>query len=255
MSDPSANFEPTLPLDEPELMRASGFQRYLEELKREQQGDPSLTRLSQLNPSLMQDLMRFEQDGRRTEVLEVLAACIRHARPLALYLQCNDHVIPLTVFPLQRLAHCPMPMSDFLSQHLAQMQVLRVEPAVLRPPGDTEAALVGEPHLYHPLAPVAWELAIRGAREQLLPEIGGVAAYRIAAGSNLRDVPMPGVVRAAVHRLQRRSSTLRDIAAWAGFTRGRAMRLLNGLYLQGSLIVSRTHPTASNDSWFGITRF
>lgn len=248
------NFEHTLPLDEPELMRVSGFQRYLDELTREQ-GDASLTRLSQLNPSLMQDLMRFEQDGRQAEVLEVMAACIRHARPLAIFLQSNDHVIPLTMFPLERLAHCPLPMIEFLSQHLAQLVVLRVEPAVLRPPGDAEAALVGEPHLYHALGPVTWELAVRGSREQLLPEIAGVAAYRIAAGTSLREIPMPGVVRAAVHRLHRRSATIREISDWAGFNRGRAMRLLNALYLQGALIVSRTHPTASNDSWFGITRF
>jgi hypothetical protein len=32
------------------------------------------------------------------------------------------------------------------------------------------------------------------------------------------------------------------------------MRLLNALYLQGGLIVSRTHPVATNDSWFGSSR-
>ena len=46
------NFESTLPLGEPELMRVSAFQRYLNELKREG-ADESLTRLSSLNPSLM----------------------------------------------------------------------------------------------------------------------------------------------------------------------------------------------------------
>ncbi len=249
------NHEQSLPLDEPDLMRASGFQRYLDELTHEQ-GDVTLTRLSQLSPSLMQDLLRFENNGRQTELLEVLAACLRHAQTLTIFLQSNDHVVPLSIFPQERLAHCPMPMPMFMSNALAQLVVLRVEPAVLRPPGDPKAAFIGEPHLYHPLGPVSWELAVRGSREQLLPEISGVAAYRICAGANLRDIPMPGAVRAAVHRLGRRSATIRDIANWAGFNRGRAMRLLNALYLQGALIVSRTHPTASNDSWFGaITRF
>jgi len=64
-------FESTLPLGEPELMRVSAFQRYLTELKREG-ADESLTRLSSLNPSLLQDLLRFEQDGRHTELLEGL---------------------------------------------------------------------------------------------------------------------------------------------------------------------------------------
>jgi hypothetical protein len=253
--DNRVKFEHTQQLEEPDLMRASGFQRYLDELAREQ-GDATLTRLSQLTPSLMQDLLRFEQDGHQTELLEVLAACLRHARPLAIYLQHDDVIIPLTVFPLERLAHCPVPMHKFLAQPLAQLVVLRVEPAVLRPPGDEQSAFVAEPHLYHPLGPVAWEFAVRGSREQLLPEIAGLAAYRICAGANLRDIPMAGVVRAALHRLGRRSATIRDLSSWAGFNRGRAMRLLNGLYLQGALIVSRTNPSASNDSWFGaITRF
>ena len=88
-------FESTLPLGEPELMRVSAFERYLDELRRES-GDESLTRLSSLNPSLLQDLLRFEQDGRRTELLEVIAACVRHSRPLAIYLQSDQRVLPLT---------------------------------------------------------------------------------------------------------------------------------------------------------------
>ena len=34
----------------------------------------------------------------------------------------------------------------------------------------------------------------------------------------------------------------------------RAMRMLNGLYLQAGLMVSRTHPAATNEGWFGGTR-
>jgi len=246
-------FESTLPLGEPELMRVSAFERYLDELHREI-GDESLTRLSSLNPSLLQDLLRFEQDGRRTELLEVIAACVRHARPLAVYLQCGLRVVPLTVFPNERLVHCPLPMHEFLAQRLGDLAVLRVEPATLRPPGDPEEALVGEPHLYQPLGPVTWELAMRGSREALLPEIAGPAAYRVALGTNLREVVLTGVVQAAVTRLQRESANLREMAEWPGLNRARAMRLLNALYLQSGLIVSRTHPVASNESWFGNTR-
>ena len=38
-------------------------------------------------------------------------------------------------------------------------------------------------------------------------------------------------------------------AFWAGFDRERAMRLLNGLYLQSALMATRTHPAASSDVW------
>lgn len=236
-------------------MHVSGFQQYLDEQTRQGVHRQS-SRLSQLSESMLQDLMRFERDGRQTELLEVVAACVRHARPLVIYLQHNDRIVPLTLFPLERLAHCPLPMQDFLTLPLAQLVVMRVEPAVLSSPDDPQGGMVAHRHWYHALGPVTWDFAMRGSREQLLPEIAGVAAYRIAAGNHLREVAMSGVARAAVHRLQRRNANLREIAHWAGLNRGSAMRLLNALYLQGSLIVSRTAPSASNDSLFGsITRF
>jgi hypothetical protein len=244
------SFEPTLPLGEPELMRVSAFVRYLDELKRES-GDEALTRLSSLNPSLLQDLLRFEQDGRRTELLEVVAAGVRHARPLAIYLQSAGRVLPLTVFPYERLVHCPMQMNEFLEQPLADMVVLRVEPAVLRAPGDPEEALVGEPHLYQPLGPLTWELAMRGSRDQLLPEIAGPAVYRLSTGLNLREFLFGPVVAAAIAQLQRGTTSLRELIDAQGMDRNLAQRLLNALYLQGGLIISRTNPSATNDSWFG----
>ncbi len=243
-------FESTLPLGEPELMRASAFQRYLAEIDRQQSSvdaqPTASSRLSALSPSLLQDLLRFEQAGRQTELLEVVAACVRHARPLCIHLQADEKVIPLTLFPMERLAHCPVPMKDFLSLRLTELQVMHVEPAVLRPPGDPVAGLVGELHLYHPLAPVTWEFAMRGKREELLPEIGGLAAYRVAPGLDLRQLALAGPLQTAVRRLQRQTTNLREIAEWPGMDKPRATRLLNALYLQAGLIVSRTHPAATS---------
>jgi hypothetical protein len=242
----AVNFESTLPFGEPELMRASAFQRYLDDLVKDGNApDASASRLSSLSPSLLQDLMRFERDGHQTELLEVVAACVRHARALCIHVQCGEKVIPLTLFPMERLVHCPLPMRDFLACKLHELVVLHVEPALLRPPGDRVASLVGEPHLYHPLAPVTWELAMRGSREGLLPEIAGQAAYRVAPGVDLRPLALGGTLMAAVKRLQRETTNLREISEWPGFDKPRAMRLLNALYLQAGLIVSRTHPAAA----------
>lgn len=245
-------FESTLPMGEPELMRVSAFRRYLDELVREAGGDTTASRLSSLSPSLLQDLLRFEHDGHHTELLEVIAASVRHARSVAIHLQYRDRVLPLTVFPFQRLVHCPMAMEEFLAQRLDELEVMHVEPAVLRPPGDSEAGLVAELHLYHPLAPLTWQLALRGSREELLPEIAGQVAYRVAPGVDLHDLGLTGPWLEAVQRLQRRTTNLREITEWPEIDRGRATRLLNGLYLQSALIISRTHPAATSDSgWFG----
>ncbi|MGL6111077.1 MAG: hypothetical protein ACRC2B_13365 [Rubrivivax sp.] len=242
-------FHSTLPFGEPELMRASVFQRHLDDAVRSGEADSMASRLSTLSPSLMLDLMRFEQDGRQSGALEVLAACIRHARKLLVHLQAQDHVVPLTLFPVEHLVHCPMPMPAFLALPLGELSVLHVEPALLRPPGDRVRAMVGEPQHYGALGPMLWELALRGARAELLPEIAGQAAYRISPGLNLRILELSGSIAEAVKRLKRDTTNLRDMSLWPGFDRERAMRLLNGLYLQGGLIVSRTHPAAANDGW------
>jgi hypothetical protein len=242
-------FESTLPFGEPDLMRASAFRRYLDESARSGQAESMNSRLSTLSPSLMLDLMRFEQEGQQGGVMEILAACIRHARKLLIHLQADERVVPLTVFPLEHLVHCPMPMAQFLALPLGDLSVLHVEPALLRPPGDRVSAMVGDPENYSALGPLLWELALRGSRSELLPEIAGQAAYRISPGLNLRMLELSGTMAEAVARLKRDTTNLREMAQWPGFDRERAMRLLNGLYLQAGLMVSRTHPAATNEGW------
>ncbi|URI09980.1 hypothetical protein MW290_31070 [Aquincola tertiaricarbonis] len=238
-------FESTLPFGTPDLMRVSDFQRYLDELvlTERSEGVPGFT--ASLSPSLMMDLQRVEQTGQTADVLVVIAASLRHGHSLAVHLQSGEKVLPLTVFPAQQLAHCPVPLEELLGGRLSDLRVMHVEPAVLRPPGDPQAALVGDRHLYHPLPQLTWDMALRGARDELLPEIAGQAAYRISPGTDLRNLGLSGTLLAAVQRLQRQSINLRDLAEWPGFDRVRAARLLNALYLQAGLIVSRTHPAAT----------
>lgn len=244
-------FRSTLPQGAPDLMRVSEFRRYLDDLDRLHGTDAANSRLTSLSPSLMQDLQRFEQRGQHTELLEVLAAGVRHAQPLAVHLQWERQVLTLTIFPAQKLAHCAVPMQQVLASRLDELQVLQVERATLRAPGDSERALVGDPKRYHPLAPLLWSLAMRGAREALLPEIAGQAAYRVAPGVSFDGLDLPAAAARCISRLRRQTCNLREICEWPGMDRGRAQRLLNGIYLQAGLIVSRTHPAATNEGWSG----
>src|SRR5438105_4574102 len=175
-------FEPTIPFGEPELMRASAYRLYLRELDGEAAKAGVSSRISSLSPSLRADLSRFEVDGGSSEVREVAAACVRHAKRVAIHLQWGERVVPVTVFPDERLVHCPLSMEQLLALPIVELRVMHVEPALLRPPGDAESGLVGEPQLYFPLAPLLWELAMRGGRNVLLPGIAGPAVYRVATG-------------------------------------------------------------------------
>ena len=90
---------------------------------------------------------------------------------------------------------------------------------------------------------------MRGSRDQLLPEIAGPAVYRLAGGVNLRELYVQGAVQDAVTHLQRGTTSLRELSELPGLGRTIAQRILNALYLQGGLIVSRTHPSAAADGW------
>ena len=100
------------------------------------------------------------------------------------------------------------------------------------------------------LAPLLWELAMRGLRRELLPEIAGPAVYRVAPGLEIDALPASGALTPAIQRLARQGATLKELADWPGMDRERATRLLNALYLQSGLIVSRSHPDAVRDGWF-----
>ena len=244
-------FESTLPVGEPELLRASGFRTYLDELDADTAPSGASSRISSLSPTLQTDLQRFEQGGGTTESVEVIAACLRHSKPVTIYFQCDDKVIPLTVFPQERLVHCPVDMPVLIERYLPLLRVMHVEPAILRPPSDPQSALVGEARLYHPLGPLVWGLAMQGSRRELLPEISGSAAYRVAPGLDDDDLPVSGVMRVTIQRLRRRTANLNEISSWPDLNRERAARLLNALYLLTGLIVSRAHPNALRETWFG----
>jgi hypothetical protein len=244
-------FEPTIPFGEPELMRASEYREYLKELDEEaaREGVGVSSRISSLSPSLRADLQRFETGGGTSEVLDVVAACVRHAKRVTIHLQCDERVVPLTIFPDERLAHCPLTMNQLFAKQLTSLHVMHVEPSVLRPPGDPQHELVGDERLHFPLGPLLWELAMRGARSELLPEIAGPAVYRVTPSLNVEALPVSGPLRESIERLRNETATLSDVAQWPGLDRELAARLLNALYLQAGLMVSRSHPDAINEIW------
>lgn len=211
------------------------------------------TRLSSLDNSLMHDLLRFDRVGAQQpglEALEVMAAALRHARRLRVHAELDGRPVSLTVFPVQRLLHCPWPTGLPPLARLPNLRVLRVEPAQLPVPDDATAEH-GLARQFAPLAPFVWALALHGSRAELLPEIAGNVAYRISPAAELNGLAVDGALAAALARLQQETWALRDIEKWPGLDRTRAQRLLNGLYLQAALMVSRSHPAATNEGWKG----
>lgn len=240
-------FQSTLSIAPRDLPRGSTLLRGLREMPA-----PAPVRtapLSALSPSLADDLKRFERDGIQTELIEVVAASLRHGCSLLVHVEYGERQLPLTLFPAQRLVHCPLPLVQLLTLRLTQLFISSVEPATLLPPGDDATATPNDSGFFGSLDTLSWELAMRGARAELLPEIPPQAAYRVPPGVALPGVTMTGTLASALHQLKRGATNLKAMTAWAGFDRERAMRLLNGLYLRSALMATRTHPAAINDAW------
>ena len=235
----SATFRPHF--DGP-LSRVSDFQRRSRQHVSVSYNAGPSTLTSSLERSLLQDLQRFEAPasaGTGLKVLDVVAASVRHARPLRLLLEHEGLVLPLTVLPLQRVVHAPLPLAQWSLLRWSALKVLQVEPAY-QSVGDPLPDDAG--HLA-PLGAVLWALALNGARSELLPEIAGPAAYRVAPTADFSALDLGAALAAAVVRLRREAAPLALISTWPGLDRERAMRLLNGVYLQSGLIVSRSHPS------------
>lgn len=227
-------FASTLPRFDAPLPRVSDFQR--RQRQSGHSGGGSSTLDPTLDASLLQDLQRFDRHtGAGLEVLEVVAAAVRHARNLRLLVEHEGLVLPLTVMPTQRLVHAPLPLAQWSLLRWAAMKVLQVEGATAAPPEEHHA----------PLGLVLWALALHGSRADLLPEIAGPVAYRIAPSTDFSGLDLGSTLAAAVGRLRRQATALSEISTWPGLDRERATRLLNGLYLQSGLIITRSQPGAA----------
>ena len=239
-------FQTTQPHSGLPQRRVGDLQRVAARRSTRKDSEAGTTHLASLNPSLLQDLQRFAADhrpGDGLDLLEVLAASLRHNSALRLHLQDDTSLLEMTVLPASRQVRCHLTTPPWLALGLLTLRVLRV--ASLANDGSEAAAGNSEAAgTSYDLGPLLWHMALHGARGELLPEIAGVATYRVTPGASL-DVAEPvGALADAVQRLQGQTTPLREVAHWPGFDRDRAMRLLNALYLQSALIVTRSHPGA-----------
>jgi hypothetical protein len=196
-----------------------------------------------LPTTLLADLRQLESRREGRDVLEVLAACMRHRQAALVCLEYEGLVWPLTVFPAELQYHSPRDMASAGAAGLATLKLLSCDAPGMRPPGHWMHERIGRPEHYRPLRPLLWRLALEGPRKALLAEIAGPAAYRATQTREARPYAS-GALGPATERLRRESASLHDMARWPGMSGERASRLLNALYLNGGLMVMRSHPAA-----------
>jgi hypothetical protein len=204
----------------------------------------ALGRQTLISTTLQAELRLLDRRRDGADALEAVAACVRLREPALLYLQCEQVVWPVTLFPAEMIYHSPRSLELGTRRGLGSLKTIEIEPPGVRPPGHWMHDRVAQAQAYHPLMPALWLLALRGPRATLLNEIAGTAAYRALRNPAAQDLPTPGALGPAIERLRKESAPLRRIANWPGMSVERASRLLNGLYLTANLIVSRTHHSA-----------
>lgn len=227
------------------LWRISAYERM--RLERSSSAFAQLGENTMLPTTLLADLRHLESRREDSDVLEVIASCLRHRQGALLCLNYDELVWPITVFPAEMSYHSPRDLSLAAPQPLAHLTLLSCDAPGMRPPGHWMHERVGRMEHYRPLKPLLWHLALHGPRNVLLAEIGGHAAYRATLSRESRPFA-PGALGPAADRLRNDSASLRDIAAWPGMSIDRASRLLNALYLCGGLMVMRTHPAAREET-------
>lgn len=213
---------------------------------------------SVLATTLVAELRQLQQRHREGDVLEVFAACLRQRESALLLLRHRGMLWPVTVFPDKRVYHVKRDLLPTLGEGNADLEIVGVEAAAVRPPSAMADDSTEDPAHYRPLPALLWALAVSAPHPFLLPEIAGRAAYRLTPDYRPETAAAAGALGPALRRLRTEISALRTIARWPGMDLERAMRLVNGVYLQGGLMVLRSHPAARDDvpqgsalgSWF-----
>lgn len=234
------------------LWRVSSFERI-----RQETGSSAYTQLdgpTLLPTTLLSELSRLEKEGAQADVMEIVAACMRHHESALICMKLDDVVVPLTLFPVEGLYHCPHDLLADRGDALARVTAISTEPPGVRPPGHFQHERIGRAEHYHPLLPLLFSLALNGSRSSLLGEIAGAAAYRATCSLADDGIPAHGALASAAEAMTRETVSLRTIAGWPGMSLERARRLLNGLYLVSGLRVTRGHPAARAEPMTWLSR-
>ncbi len=231
-----------LNFDSSTLWRISAWERMKAEAPAADQA--AMQRKTVLSTTLTAELSQLQRARMEGDVLEVLAACIRQRESALILLQHRGYVWPVTVFPYREVYHQRRSIVESLRNGNADLQVLAVEPPGLRPPGHEMHERIDETVAYRPLRELLWAMAMYAPRAHLLADIAGRAAYRLSAEYVPEAQAAAGALGPTLRRLRSEIAPLVEIAQWPGMDRERAARMLNAIYLQGGLMVLRTHRAA-----------
>jgi hypothetical protein len=193
-------------------------------------GPPSL-----LSSSVLEDLQRFKAEPLLGNLLAVVAACVRHDKPLSVTLAVDGQQLALTIHPRRQVFYCAEDLCALGDAAFALLAIERIEPEA------EVQALLGSGLAARPLRPLLWHLAMRGPNAELLPELAGNVRCRMVFGTSLDGLPVERPVRRAILLMKVAPISIDDLLPRARLGRVAAQRVWNALYLQSALMVTRAY--------------
>lgn len=203
---------------------------------------------SMLGTTLAAELDDLQRRHRAGDVVDTVAACVRRRENALIVLRHGGLVWPVTVFPQRQLVHLRGALLESLADRNDDLEVIAVERPLVQPPSLAAGTLPDGHDRFHPLGPLLWTLALHAPRPMLLPEIAGRAAYRLAPDFRAEPAMLGGALGPALRHLRRHIVPMRELARLPGMNAERAVRVLNGVYLLGGLMILRTHAAARDDA-------
>jgi hypothetical protein len=194
---------------------------------------------SRLGNSVWADIKRYETEGDGCDLLGVLAACMRHAHSLNVHIRTHGQLEMLSVYPQAQSFLCNLDLCKLPAGDLADLGLVHVEPAGPVPSLDDLSALSRGALRTGQLRLLLWRLAMDGGRAELLPEIAEPARYRLAPALDLLSLPVEAEVATVLDLMHDQPQAVDELARAGPLGRHGVTRLLNALYLQSGLIVTR----------------
>lgn len=193
---------------------------------------------STLSPSLLQDLLRFSVQGGEIDLLHAMAASVRHGKPMSLRLDLGGVRLFAAINPRVQIFRAPLDLCALSPPDLASLRLIGVEPeSASLSPGVAQRTHTGA------LRPLLWKLALFGSRDELFPEIAGKVRYRITFGVTLNGLHVDAEWMPMLHRLKSAPLSLDELRAGGAKFRVSPQRMLNALYLQSGLMITRAFDT------------
>lgn len=187
-----------------------------------------------LSDTLIQALGALDVPNGPPDLLETVACSLRLQEPVLLTIAVDGWVWPVSLYPRHGLYRAPVDWLRAPPAALWGARLLACEPPPALPPAAGQQAF---PPCHYPLGGLLWSLALLGPRNGLLRDLAGCESFRVLEPARRSVVPgLPGALGSAVARLRTAPADFATICRWPGLDAMRTARLLNGLYLEGSLV-------------------